>query len=183
MKSLAGKLLVATPQLGDQNFHRTVIYVCAHTGEGALGVVLNRPTSVPVAEVMMRWADAISEPSEFFEGGPVGEDSAIGLAVAESGLPPGSAMPVEGRVVTLDLDADPDLVQGRLVGLRIFLGYSGWSSGQLENEIAQNSWFVLDAREDDILTTDPVELWDRVLERQSGLLSAVPMIPDDPELN
>lgn len=184
MDTLIGKLLVATPQLADPNFERSVVFVCAHSpSDGALGVIINRPTPVPVGEVIHRWAAATSEPGVFFDGGPVAPQSVIAVAVAAGNLPDGSAMPVTGRFVTVDLDSDPGSVSPGLVGARLFLGYSGWGTGQLEAEISQNSWFVVDSREDDLLTVDTGDLWERVLERQGGIVAAVPRIPDDPEVN
>ncbi|HXJ27373.1 MAG TPA: YqgE/AlgH family protein, partial [Streptosporangiaceae bacterium] len=82
-RSLGGRLLVATPLLGDPNFRRTVVLIVDDQhGDGTLGVVLNRPTEVPVGQVLEPWTDLVTGPSVVFRGGPVQPDSALALALA-----------------------------------------------------------------------------------------------------
>ncbi|MEH1097770.1 YqgE/AlgH family protein [Micromonospora sp. CPCC 205561] len=182
--SMTGRLLVATPALKDPNFDRTVVLLVAHEPAGALGVVLNRATEVPVADVLGDWSDLAREPAVLFEGGPVQPDSAI--CVARLRHPTQRArgfQQVSGAVGTLDLSADPGPLRENFAGLRVFAGYSGWGSGQLEQEIEEGSWFVLDALPGDAFVDRPDDLWPMVLRRQGGMMAAVAHFPPDVALN
>jgi putative transcriptional regulator len=183
MSSLTGRLLVAAPSLEDPNFRRSVVLLLDHDGDGAVGVVLNRPSGTDLAEVMPQWALQVSGPAELFVGGPVGEDRAVGLAVLGDGEQPDGFQPVSGRVGLLDLDTDADDILGRVVGARVFAGYAGWGSGQLEEELAEGAWFVLDALPGDAVTDDPGALWRMVLRRQPDRLAWLAHFPDDPSQN
>src|ERR1700735_3818882 len=117
-KTLGGRLLVATPLLGDPNFRRTVVLVVEdEPEEGTLGVVLNRPTEVPVGQVLESWTDLVTGPSVVFRGGPVAPNSALALAIVPGDEEPvgwrvldGSA--VMSRIGLVDLDAPPQLLAG-----------------------------------------------------------------------
>src|SRR5215471_1940259 len=128
MESLVGHLLVATPNLRDPNFERTVVLLVAHEEGGALGVVLNRATEVAVGEVLGEWGGIASEPSVVFEGGPVQPEAAICLARvrSSSGETKGFSR-VDGPIGTVDLSSDPDAMREQLVEVRVFAGYAGWS--------------------------------------------------------
>src|SRR3974390_1232112 len=107
--SLAGRLLVATPVLSDPNFRRTVVLIVEHEAEqGTLGVVLNRPTQVPVGQVLEPWTDLATSPSVVFSGGPVAPNSALALA-----LVPGTDEPVGWHT----LDGAPAVARPRPGGL------------------------------------------------------------------
>ena len=187
--ALKGRLLVATPNLGDPNFERTVVLVLEH-GEGALGVVLNRPSGLDLAEPLPEWARAAAHPPVVFIGGPVAPSAAVCLARlgADGGArgwqpvlgPSGPLSGMTGPVGTLDLDSDPDQTIPRLDEIRVFAGYAGWGPGQLEAEIAAGGWFVVDADAADPLSPDPEALWSAVLRRQRGSLSLFAAYP--PEL-
>src|SRR6476646_5915092 len=113
MESLVGHLLVATPGLRDPNFERTVVLLVAHEDGGALGVVLNRATEVPVSEVLGAWGGLASEPSVVFEGGPVQPEAAICLArVRSTSREMRGFSRVEGTLGTVDLSSDPDAMRG-----------------------------------------------------------------------
>lgn len=183
-KALAGQLLVATPKLVDPNFRRSVVLVLQHDDDGAFGVVLNRPSPVPVDQVLPAWHPLVSQPQSLFQGGPVGLDGALGVATM---LPRAGGEGVVTRVVgpfgLVDLDTDPtDGVPG-ITGLRVFAGHSGWGAGQLEAEVAHGDWYVLAADQADVLAPDPAALWSRVLRRQGGTLAIVSTFPEDPSLN
>lgn len=179
-----GRLLVSTPQLDDGVFHRSVILVLQHDDNGAQGVVLNKPLGAEVDAVLPGWGEHIAAPQTLFQGGPVQVDSALGLVTlaGDDGLPPGSQR-LFGSVAIIDLDTPPLLVMPEVGGLRIFAGYAGWSSGQLEGELRRGSWFVVDSVVGDLLTADPDHLWGQVLRRQRGELAFVALYPPDPELN
>ncbi len=180
---LTGRLLVATPALKDPHFERTVVLLVAHEETGALGVVLNRATEVPVGEVLNGWDAMAAQPSVVFEGGPVQPEAAICLARARPGAEPDGFSRVEGVVGTVDLSGDPETLTGELDRLRIFAGYAGWDAEQLESEIDDGAWFVLDALPGDAFMPQPDDLWAMVLRRQGGLMAAVATFPADPTLN
>ncbi len=150
--SHAGRLLVATPLIGDGTFHQTVVHLIAHSAEGAFGVVLNRPSDTPAAEVVGGWGARAAAPGVVFVGGPVDGDTVVGLGVGGS----------------IDLHADPDDLPDAPAEVRLFAGQAGWGPGQLEDELGQRAWWVVDGAPDDLLTRDPAGLWDRVLRRQPG---------------
>jgi putative transcriptional regulator len=184
MESLTGRLLVATPALRDPNFERTVVLLVAHEDGGALGVVLNRATEVPVSEVLGSWGALANDPAVVFEGGPVQPEAAICLARARPGAPELTGFSrVSGVIGTVDLSADPETLRAVLLGVRVFAGYAGWSPGQLEREIETGSWFVFDALPGDAFAGRPDDLWQMVLRRQGGLLAAVAHFPSDPSMN
>jgi len=182
--SLVGRLLVATPDLADPNFARTVVLILQHDDDGALGVVVNRATPVPVADVLPTWQTLTTSPQVLFQGGPVARDSALGLARVEvETQPPIGWRQLEGPVGLVDLDTPTELVSGGLDDLRIFAGYAGWKGGQLEAEIDTGSWYVVSSRPGDAFVCDPTTLWRAVLRRQPGELAFVSTWPDDPAMN
>ena len=184
MESMTGRLLVATPSLKDPNFDRTVVLLVAHEAGGALGVVLNRATEVPVSEVLGKWGNLAGDPAVLFEGGPVAPESAICLARTRPSVKrPSGFHPVSGGVGTVDLSGDPESLGDNLSGLRVFAGYSGWSPGQLEEEVSSGSWFVFDALPGDAFVSRPDDLWGMVLKRQGGIMAAVAHFPSDVALN
>jgi putative transcriptional regulator len=189
---LKGKLLLATPPLVDPNFDRTVVLMLEHGDEGALGLVLNRPTDEDVDELLPNWRPLITGAPVLFDGGPVEQAAVIGLAwvraepldVAVDGVDgsdwvDGDEDGDEG-LGTVDLSEDPDAVVDRLEQLRLFRGYAGWGPGQLEDELAANAWIVVDADRSDAFTVAPQSLWRDVLRRQGGSLARMgDRIPDD----
>ncbi|HEU5159103.1 MAG TPA: YqgE/AlgH family protein [Streptosporangiaceae bacterium] len=186
---VVGGLLVATPLLDDPNFRRGVVLVVEHDpGEGTLGVVLNRPTEVPVDRVLPPWATLVTGPSVVFQGGPVALDSALALArVPGAGDPLGwralDGIPAGSRLGLVDLDAPPEVLAAEVTELRVFAGYAGWGAGQLRSEIEEGAWFVLPGEPHDVFIDDPEQLWRQVLRRQGGELAIVATFPDDPSLN
>ena len=179
--STKARLLVATPELLDPNFHRSVVLVLEHNDDGALGVVLNRPRLVSGGDVVPQWADRLAFPSRLHSGGPVSEDSVIGLALGPAGGIDGLS-PLLGQLGVVDLHRSPEELPD-VEPVRLFAGYSGWSAGQLEAELLAGGWIVVDALPEDALTPSPEELWQAVLGRQPGLLGHLAGYPDDPRLN
>jgi putative transcriptional regulator len=176
--SLKGKLLVASPLLQDPNFHRTVVFLFEHGEEGAIGTVLNRPTGESASEHLTGWSRLICQPDVVFIGGPVRNEIAIGVAEFEDQEADGALFAGIGFI---DLSEPPEPGSAPL-RVRVFSGYSGWDSGQLEVELAVDSWFVVEATADDVFG-DPDDLWSRVLKRQAGRLSLYAQYPDDLSLN
>lgn len=188
-ESLAGRLLVATPMLADANFRRAVVLIVDdQPGEGTLGVVLNRPTDLPLRQVLETWTDLASDPSVVFQGGPVSPGSALGLALVPGADEPLGWRALHGATVTariglVDLDAPPQLLAGGIASFRVFAGYAGWGPGQLQGEIDEGAWYVLSAEPTDAFATEPEGLWQAVLRRAGGTLALVATYPDDPALN
>ena len=179
-----GVLLVATPALVDPNFADTVVLLLDADDEGALGVVLNRPSPILVSEVLGGWGEVVAEPEVLFRGGPVSPDGAIavGLLSDAEDVPVGFR-PVTGRLGVLDLDTPVELVDGSLAGLRVFAGYAGWGAEQLQGEIAEGSWYVVPGEVPDVFRVDPGSLWRDVLRRQPGEMAWHSTRPSDPDLN
>lgn len=187
VSSLTGRLLVATPALADPNFDRAVVLLLDHDTKGSVGVVLNRPTPVDVADILDGWADLAGEPGVVFQGGPVGRDSALGVAVLP-GAAAGRRAPlgwrrVHGAIGLVDLEAPPELLARALGPLRIFAGYAGWGPGQLEDELTEGAWYVVESEPGDVSSPAPGRLWREVLRRQRNELAMVATYPDDPSLN
>jgi len=168
--SFTGRLLVAAPTLRDPNFERTVVLVIEHGDDGAVGVVLNRPSDAPVSRILPTWDYLAVEPPLVFLGGPVALNGVIGLGRSARGHGLG----------TVDLEADPDEA---LAGIRVFAGHAGWGPTQLEGEVEAGGWFVVDAMADDAFTVAPETLWPAVLRRQGGALARLANFPDDPNSN
>lgn len=177
-------LLVATPALLDPHFAAAVVLLLDVDDNGALGVVLNRPSGLAVAEVLAPWRDVVTEPEVLFQGGPVGPEGALAVALLHAATPaPVGFREVTGQLGLVDLDTPVELLEGSLAELRIFAGYAGWGVAQLEGEIEEGSWYVVPAVADDIFRDDPTDLWRDVLRRQPGDLAWHSTRPADPDLN
>jgi putative transcriptional regulator len=185
---VVGNLLVATAGLLDPNFERTVVLVLDVDDGGALGVVLNRPSAVPVGEVLPEWDGLAGAPGVLFHGGPVSPDSAlaVGTAAAAGTDPPGEPLGFRrlyDDVGIVDLDTPAPVIAPALAGLRIFAGYAGWGLEQLADEIEEGSWYVVPSAPGDLFSVEPHDLWKRVLRRQPGELAWVATRPADPTQN
>lgn len=177
--SLSGRILIARPEFHDENFWSTITLILEHSDEGALGLVLNRPSRLDMADAFPDWDELTASPKVVFAGGPVDRDALIALGRSED---------CDGKLVlgahSIDLDAQPTLVAAEgITQVRVFAGYAGWAAGQLEGEIANHTWWVVDASIDDLFTDDPERLWAKVLQRQGGELEWYAHFPLDPSLN
>ncbi|MEX2289973.1 MAG: YqgE/AlgH family protein [Mycobacteriales bacterium] len=185
----AGQLVVATPSLLDPNFARTVVLLLqADSDDGALGLVLNRPSGTDVAEVLPDWAPLSAGPPVVFSGGPVQPNAAICLGRGRPGGTPSASFAVlEGvpgtSVGTVDLDTPADQLLPAISAVRIFAGYAGWAAGQLEAEVEEGAWWVLDALPADAFSAAPGQLWADVLRRQGPPIAFAASYPPDPTLN
>jgi putative transcriptional regulator len=179
-----GRLLVAAPSLVDPNFRRTVVLLLEHSDEGALGVILNRPTSVTVEQALPPDVlTAFSGDELVFSGGPVDPGSVIVLGDYLAQFAPDSGEIAVGTVRVVEPDSDFSRLPERVHGLRVFGGYAGWSTGQLEEEIAEEAWIDCPCEAGDIFSDTPTRLWHDVLDRQGGSLRLVARMPEDPTLN
>ena len=191
---VAGDVLVASILLADGAFNRTVVLVLDCDDDGALGVILNEISQTRLDVVLPDWVSAVSKPQLLFHGGPVSPNGAICLASVANGdeEPPGwrplftlpdAAGPGQLRIGLLHLDTPIEIVAGAYRDLRIFAGYAGWAAGQLQAEIAEGMWHVLDADYSDIFGAEPLDLWRRVLRRQQSALALFSTWVEDPDLN
>jgi putative transcriptional regulator len=182
----AGSALVAAPVLRHPHFRRTVVLVLEHRASGTLGVVLNRPSDVPVRDVLPLWGPHVTVPQALYVGGPMKQHAALAVAALPAGVDATSTadlIRVRGPLALVPLDADPDLLVPRLRGLRVFAGYAGWGKGQLAGEITRGNWVVVPALPDDVLAPPGADLWSRILRRQGMPLALLATYPADPVLN
>jgi len=180
MESLRGRLLISSGGLFDPNFRHTVVLVGEHNEAGALGVVLNRPLDVTVHDAVPALSSFVTPEELLFQGGPVQPSSAVLLA--EVAHPELADILVFGSIGFL-IGEVPEDVRPGVLRARVFLGYSGWGPGQLEAEMAQNSWIIEPAREEDVFTAVPDLLWSRVLERKGPEYRRLSRMPFDPSMN
>jgi len=163
--SLHGQLLIASPALSDY-FRRTVVLVIEHTEDGAIGVVLNRPSEATVAD---------ADGSPVYVGGPVAPDAVVALGDFED-------TSEAGTVVTGSLGVlDPDRPDAAVRRLRVYAGYAGWAPGQLDHELEQEAWIVEPAHPDDPFRER--DLWTVALERKGGRYALLATMPEDASLN
>lgn len=176
--NLAGSLLLAHPKLRDPNFGRTVILLSLHNAEGAMGVVLNRPMEKTLGELGTELASGALADVPLYQGGPVSPEQLILVAW--------EAEPEAGSV-KLYFGIDPEkliaLKEEREVQVRGFLGYSGWSAGQLETEMMRESWIVAPVSQELVGGLEGPELWRAVVGALSPRWKILADEPDDPERN
>lgn len=176
--SLAGSLLLAHPKLRDPHFDRTVILLSLHNEEGAMGVVLNRPMDKTLGDLGSELAHGTLADVPLFHGGPVSPEQLI-LVAWETDVSAGN--------VKLYFGIDPEklieLREERDVDVRGFLGYSGWSAGQLENEMKRESWIVAPVSAELVGDLQGQELWRAVVGNLSPRWKLLAGEPDDPEMN
>lgn len=181
MESLQGKLLVASPAIFDPNFRRTVVLVTAHNEDGAVGLILNRPSAATVEHAVSRLVELAGGDATVFVGGPVNPS---GVAVlAEFDDPGDAAIPVVEAIGFVGLDEALEGTPPPLRRTRVFAGCAGWGAGQLEGELESEDWVIEPARADDVFTERPEVLWSEVLRRKGGEYELLATMPLDPSLN
>lgn len=177
------RLLVSVPATGDENFDQTVVLVVEHDDEGALGLVLNRPTPEQVADHLPQLGERLASPPVFFSGGPVGAGGLLVVGRRRLAGVEDFVTPVVGPIVLVQPDA---MIEGRVEAvdvIRLFTGYSGWGPGQLDAELAAGGWHLVDPLPDDVFCVDPEGLWRAVMRRQGGRLASQALYPDDLSAN
>lgn len=167
--------------LPDPNFARTVVLVCEHSEEGALGLVLNRAGELRVGESAPEIADLTGDEATIDAGGPVQTDAL--LVLAEFDDVSNAALEVLDSVGLVGDGSDIDELAATTHRARAFAGYAGWGPGQLDAELAREDWFVAPAGIDDIFDPDADVLWQRVLSRKGGHFAVVARMPIDPSVN
>jgi putative transcriptional regulator len=179
VNSLQGKLLVSSPALVDPNFRKTVVLVAHHDDDGAMGLVLSRPSDVAATDAVPALEGLPGAEGPVFVGGPVQPEAF--MVLAEFDDVDEAAAPIVAGLGFMPADAEPDELSIRR--LRLFAGYSGWSPGQLESELEELSWIVVDAVPDDAFAEDPDELWRNVVHRKGRRFALMERMPFDPGLN
>jgi putative transcriptional regulator len=180
MASLKGQLLISSGGLFDPNFRHTVVLIGEHNAEGAIGVILNRALDVTVDQAVPGLGDLVPPTTPLFEGGPVRPRSPVLLVELER--PDMADLLVFGAVGFLTGEVSAE-VRPYVRRARVFAGYSGWGPGQLEAEMATDSWILDPAREEDVFTDDPVLLWSKVLQRKGPQYHRLARMPFDPTMN
>ena len=181
MESLSGRFLIASPAILDPNFRRTVVFITAHTDEGAVGLILNRRSDATVGEAVPQLASLTDLEEPVFVGGPVNPEGVAVLAEFHDPDEAGVVVIEDIGFVALDdalEEGPPDLER-----TRVFAGVAGWGPEQLEDELERDDWIIEPAALDDIFTDDPEELWSTVLRRKGGEYELVARMPFDPSLN
>ena len=179
-----GIFLIATPALRDPNFSQTVVLICEHGPDGALGIVINRPTEMNITEVLPQVPVLEGQAHRIFSGGPVQKNSLLILYRLHQ--------EVEGTHPVLDgvyLGGNMETLERMLEGpdqdesFRAYLGYSGWAPGQLENEMEMGSWLTMPARPDLVFDINATQVWGEVIQHFGEHYSIYSDMPPDPSLN
>lgn len=179
-QSLRGSLLIASPALVDPNFARSVVLITEHGSEGAMGVVLNRPSEVAVGDVAPELGEIVAgEP--VFIGGPVQPQALVVLAEFHDAS--AAAWIVTEDVGFVGAETEYSDLSDVIRRGRVYAGYSGWGAGQLEGELAEDAWIIEPPQPAELFCEDPEELWHQVLARKGGQFALLARMPDDPSLN
>ena len=179
MESARGQLLVAGPTLLDPNFWRTVVLVVEHADEGALGLVLNRPSETVVCDAVPELEELIDGDELLYIGGPVQPAAVVVLARFEE--------PSDSALIAFEdvgvLGSEDSMGSTPVIEGRAFVGHAGWGSGQLDSEIERGDWILEPARRNDAFADSPRDLWASVLTRKGGSYALVARMPPDPSSN
>lgn len=176
--SLKGSLLLAAPLMKDPNFSRTVLYLAGHTGsDGAFGYILNRPLDKQVSDLIASTEMTNLADVPVYLGGPVSTDK---LSFASLEWSPKSNT-LKCRTHLAVEDAIEELTLGHDV--RAFVGYSGWSEGQLEKELKHRSWIVTQPHAVVMSNEDPSHLWSDILIDMGPRYELMSQMPEKPEMN
>lgn len=172
-ESQRGKLLIAAPSLFDF-FRRTVVLIVEHTEQGAFGVILNRRADADVTELVPDLGPLVERGAPLWVGGPVAPDAIVVLGEFEQAEL--SAGAVTDSIGVVDPDGDADVLRAR-----VFIGHAGWGPGQLDEELANDSWIVADLEPEDVFAVG--DLWADAVARRGGDFRLLATMPDDPSLN
>jgi putative transcriptional regulator len=196
VESVRGQLLIAGPTLADPNFWRTVVLIVEHNDEGALGLILNRPSETTVGDGLPQLAGLVDPDEEVHLGGPVAPSAVMVLAeftdpveaallafdsvgIVGTGGPAGTGTGAGGTGGSGGTgESTPDVTAARA-----FAGHAGWGPGQLDAELERDDWILEPARRSDAFTEDPASLWASVLARKGGSYALIARMPADPSQN
>ncbi len=180
-ESLRGKLLVASPALGDPNFARSVVFITEHSAEGAMGIVLDKPSETAVSELAPQLDEVAGPDAPVYVGGPV-QPAAL-VVLAEFSDPAAAAWIVVADVGFASAFVEMDDLARSVRRARVYAGYSGWGPGQLEAEMEVDSWIVEAPLPPELFPDEPEALWGAVLARKGGQYALVARMPADPSMN
>ncbi len=164
MKALAPGFLIAMPQLGDPNFHRSVVLMLEHSGQGAMGLVVTRPAPLDLAELARTQKLSIADqrkPEPVYLGGPV--EPQRGFVLHDFAQVSDAREVLPGLFLSLTTDALTELLVNPGPRIRFFLGYAGWGGGQIERELSEGSWLFSEASAELLFGQKPSDLWDVVV--------------------
>jgi putative transcriptional regulator len=181
VESARGQLLIAGPALLDPNFWRTVVLMIEHTEDGALGLVLNRPSETSVGEAVPQLEELVDLDDQLFIGGPVQPSAVIVLAEFEDATD--AALLAFDDIGVLGTASSVEELGAGLRGGRAFVGHAGWGPGQLDEELERDDWILEQARREDAFTAAPRDLWTEVLTRKGGSYALIARMPADPSVN
>jgi len=181
-KYLKGQLLLDSGELGGSFFQRTVVLICEHNAEGAFGLVLNRSIGNKVGEVLVADLPEALKESQLYLGGPV-QPTALSFLLSDSFVPDANVMPNLSLSHSLDdlLELGESFSPTRKV--KLFAGYSGWSPGQLEDEMKRKAWLTHPASVELVFEDDPAKLWKLILQQKGWKYKVLAQSPDDPSVN
>lgn len=179
-----GIFLVAKPSLRDPNFSQTVILLCEHGEEGALGVVVNRPTEMNITEVLPQVPILEGQDHMVFSGGPVQRNHLLILYQTRDS-PDDTHQVFDGVYLGGNMSILEDILKNPLNpdNFRTFMGYSGWAPGQLEAEMETGSWLTLPADSSLMFDRHHSLLWSDILQRLGSEYSIYTDMPSDPQMN
>ena len=186
-KSLTGSFLIAAKHLRDSNFYRTVVLMVEHNKDGAMGLIVNRPSQVTVSRALKGHFELPDTGDVVFTGGPV-EKAALFILHNSEDFDGNESPVVPGLYVGNSASVFEDIVLSVSEGhddlkFRIFAGCAGWGSDQLEGEISRGDWLTFPATTDMIFHEDPYAIWELLCRAISQQGDFLPSIPSDPELN
>lgn len=180
MDTLKGQLLIAGAGIFGAAFRQTVVLVAEHGDDSSLGFVINRPSEMIAAEAAAELAKLPLPDPRIYHGGPVQPGAVAVLGEFEHGDFAGNL--IFGSVGMLGAGPDGILTEG-VRRAKVFSGYAGWGTGQLESELDEGAWVIEDARIDDVFTPDPEHLWRDVLRRKGGEFVMLSTMSADPTAN
>ena len=178
LKSLKGQLLLDSGQLRGSFFHRSVVLICQHDGDGAFGLVLNQGTKEKVGEVIVADLPDTLKDQPIYSRGPV-QPSAITYLHTDVFVPHANVMPKLNMGHSLDELVDLAESYSSTQQVRLFAGYAGWSSGQLESELTRKAWVVHPATLDIVFDTDTPNLWKSILIQKGWQYRLLASQPED----
>ncbi|MGQ0810186.1 MAG: YqgE/AlgH family protein [Nitrospiraceae bacterium] len=179
-----GVFLIAAPSLRDPNFRQTVVLLCEHGPEGALGVVVNRPTAMHLSEALPQVPILEGQRHMLFAGGPVQTNQVMLLLRADQ-FPDNSHHVFDGVCLGGDLAILEQMMVSskHTEAFRAYLGYSGWGPGQLENEMQTGSWITVPADPKIVFEKDPLRIWPDIVQSLGDPYRHYADMPPDPNLN
>ena len=181
-----GQLLISAPGAPSPSFSRSVVLIVDHSPAMSFGVVLTSRSDVAVFNILPDWLPVVAKPQALYIGGPLNQQSVVGLAMTKTGVDIDSHPQLNRlapRLAHVDMRADPEDLADYVDGLRLFAGYAEWGPGQLDNEIERGDWFVTPALPQDVITPGPADLWGDVMRRQDMPLPLYATFPEDLDSN